>query len=277
MRASAFRRSVFAPGLVQRSAPRAVGAAARTATTTMVNAGAFTSPQTRCVFTSCDVGTLCAVLRRVLIPLIALALLTSGCGSKSSGSALDDALKFIPKDAPVVVAIDTDPDGDQWKQVNTLIGKFPFGGTAKSQFKSAFNARAGIDWDKDVKPLLGNDFVVAVTAASASGAPTPFVVAWKVKDEDAARKLLEKNSKKTGTAEGADLYQTQAGNVTALKDGTLVSARTPQEVDAALKRASGDHMSEQDFDDALGDLDPDSLVRVTGNLQALLSDPSSAA
>jgi hypothetical protein len=218
------------------------------------------------------------VLRRTLpLLLLIVALVAAGCGSKSSGSGLGSALSFVPKNAPVVVAIDTDPNGDQWKQVNALIGKFPFGGTAKAQFKSAFNARAGIDWDRDVKPLLGNDFVVAVTAASASGAPTPFVVAWKVKDEDAARKLLEKNSRKTGTAEGADLYQTQAGNVTALKDGTLVSARTPQDVTAALKRASGDHMSEQDFNDALGSLDPDSLVRVIGNLQALLSEPDAAA
>jgi hypothetical protein len=223
------------------------------------------------------VGTLCAVLRRVLIPLIALALLTSGCGSKSSGSALDDALKFIPKDAPVVVAIDTDPDGDQWQQVQELIGKFPFGGTAKSQFKTAFNARAGVDFDKDVKPVLGNDFVVGVTRASAPGTPTPYVVAWKLKDEEAGKKLSERSSTKQPSIEGADVYRTKSGNLTAYKDGTLVSAGNVADLTAALKRGEGgDGMTEDDFDEALGDLDADSIVRVAGNLQALLAEPSAA-
>ncbi|MEA2467654.1 MAG: hypothetical protein QOJ57_1780 [Thermoleophilaceae bacterium] len=218
------------------------------------------------------------VLRRVVPLLALLALLASGCGSKSSGSGLDSALQYVPKGAPVVVAIDTDPAGDQWQQVDKLIGKFPFGGQVKQQFKSAFNARAGIDWDKDVKPLLGNDLVVAVTAASGPGTGTPFVAAWKVKDEATAKRLVEKNSSKIAPIEGADVYRTQSGNLTAFKDGTLVSARSEADMTAALKRAgSGDHMTEQDFTDALGDLDDGALVRITGNLQALLADPSAAA
>lgn len=200
---------------------------------------------------------------RLLLLLVALALLAAGCGSKSSsGSGLDSALKYIPKDAAVVVAVDTNPDGDQWQQVEDLIGKFPGGGQAKQQFKSAFGARSGLDWDKDVKPLLGNDLVIAYTGGSSATGGTRYVLAWPVKDEDAAKRLLDKGG----------------ANRAKLVDGTLVAARTQTDLDAALKRADGDaHMTEDDFNSALGDLKPDSLVRVTGNVQALIGSQGDAA
>jgi hypothetical protein len=209
--------------------------------------------------------------------LLALALVASGCGSKSSGSSLGTALSYVPKGAPVVVAVDTNPDGSQWQQVDKLIGKFPFGGQVKQQFKSAFTARSGIDYDKDVKPLLGNDLVIAITGPPGPGAPTPYVVAWKLGDEAAGKRLAQKNSSKVASVAGAEVYRTKTGNLTAFKDGTLVSARTQADLEAALKRAgTSDHMTEQDFTDSLGDLNKDSLVRVAGNFQALLSDPSAA-
>ena len=53
-------------------------------------------------------------MRRLLtIPLVLLALLIAGCGGDSnSGSGLDSGLSYLPKDAPLAVAIDTDMDGD---------------------------------------------------------------------------------------------------------------------------------------------------------------------
>jgi hypothetical protein len=221
------------------------------------------------------------VIRRatcLLLALAALALVASGCGSsKSTGSGLDTALGYVPKGAPLVVAIDTDSDGGQWQQVDKLIGRFPFGGQVKQQFKNGFNSRAGLDYDRDFKPLLGGDFVVAITAASAPGDPTPYVVAWKVGDEDAARRLAEKNGKKVDSIEGADTFQTTSGRLTAIKDGTLVSAGNTDALAAALKRPAGEHMSEQEFTDSLGDLEKDSLVRAVGNFQVLLSGPEAAA
>jgi len=101
------------------------------------------------------------VKRAVVTLVAAAALIATGCGSKSSGSSLDTALSYVPKNAAVVVAIDTNPDGDQWQQVDHLLGKFPFGGQVKQQVKAAFNARANLDYDKDIKPLLGNDMVYA--------------------------------------------------------------------------------------------------------------------
>jgi hypothetical protein len=191
---------------------------------------------------------------RLLLVLAALALVATGCGSSgSSGSGLDTALSYVPKDAPVVVALDTDPNGDQWKQVNDLIAKFPGGGQGKQQFKTAFNARSQLDWDKDIKPLLGNDLVIAFTGTQAAG--SSYVAAWQVKDEDAAKRLLDK------------FGSTRA----VLDNGTLVTGKTKADIDAAVERAKGDdHMSEDDFTSALGDLEEDSLVRITGDIQKLI-------
>jgi hypothetical protein len=190
---------------------------------------------------------------RLLLALAALALVASGCGSKgASGSALDTALSYMPKGAAVVVAVDTDPNGAQWQQVDRLLGKFLGGGQLKQSFKSSFGARSGLDWDRDVRPLLGNDLVVAFTTPSQAGGGTPYVLAWKVKDEAALERLLQK----------------RPSGATAVDHGVLVAARTKAEADAAVKRAGGgEHMTEQDFTDALGGLNKDSLLRVAGNLQ----------
>jgi hypothetical protein len=206
---------------------------------------------------------------RLLLVFAALALVASGCGTKSSGSGLDSALRFMPKDAPIVVAIDTNPDGDQWQQVDKLLGKFPFGGQVKQQFKTAFNGRSRLNYDNDIKPLLGNDLVVAVT--SVPGAQTlPLVLSWKVKDEGAAKKLVQKTAQKAPSIEGAEVYRSTGGATFAFKDGTLVFSPTQAELTAALKRGSGsDHLTEQGFDDKLGSLDKKSLVRVAGNAKAL--------
>ena len=127
--------------------------------------------------------TLRRVIRPALRLLLALAVIVpiaTGCGSKSSGSSLDTALAYVPKNAALVIAIDTNPDGRQWQQVDHLIGKFPFGGQFKQQVKSAFNSRANVDYDKDIKPLLGNDMVLAITGPSAPQTQTPYVFAWKL-------------------------------------------------------------------------------------------------
>jgi hypothetical protein len=226
-------------------------------------------------------GTLRRVMSPALRLLLALAVLipiATGCGSKSSGSSLDTALGYVPKDAALVIAIDTNPDGGQWQQVDHLIGRFPFGGQFKQQVKSAFNSRANVDYDKDVKPLLGNDMVLAITGRSTPQTQTPYVFAWKLKDEAAARRLIQATTEKSGTIDGLDVYGRPPTNFAVIKDGTLVVADTMPALQAALKRSGGgDHMTESDFRGALGDLKDDSLVRMTGNFQALLTGPQAVA
>jgi hypothetical protein len=131
-----------------------------------------------------------------------------------------------------------------------------------------------------VKPLLGNDLVAATPSAKdLGGAGNPTILALKVKDEGKAKDLIKKGAKKVGDKDGAELYQESGGsNVATVKDGVIVSAGTRQLVEQALSAKSGDHMSDSDFNDRLGDLDKDALVRVGGDMQAILSgSPSGGA
>jgi hypothetical protein len=219
-------------------------------------------------------------VRRLLIPiLVLLALIAAGCGSSDSGSSLSAELKYVPKDAPLVIAFDVDRDGKQWKQVNELIGKFPFGGQVKGQFKTAFDQRSGLDYDKDLKPLLTGDVALAITAAPQGGGDPPFIVAWKVKDSNAALRLVKTGATKSGSVDDTDVYRSKSGaGYAAVKDSTILAASTQDEIAAAFKRADGEHLSEGDFESSLGDLPKDSLMRMTGDLQALLaSSPNAAA
>jgi hypothetical protein len=109
-----------------------------------------------------------------------------------------------------------------------------------------------------------------IAATSTAGASPPYVFAWKVNDEDKARKLIQKNSEKAGTIDGEDVYGTDGSNLSIVKDGTWILADNLANLKAAVDRAQGDdHLTESEFEDKLGDLETDSLVRVTGDVQSL--------
>jgi hypothetical protein len=227
-------------------------------------------------------------MRRALLPLLltlaALALVATGCGKSSSGNALDDSLGYIPKNSLAVVAIKTDPDDDQFKNIGKLIDKFPFASQFKERFKQGIQAGgAKINYDDDIKPLLGNDVVVAIPPGGNIGggtgsSDTPFILAWKTAGGD-LKKLAERgSSQKVGEVEGATVYQDTDGSATAVKDDTLIAAKTRQLLDAALKgHGASDRMSEDEFNAGLGGLDQDALVRVTGSFQNIFADDPSTA
>src|SRR5262245_22931776 len=98
--------------------------------------------------------------RVLALPALLLAIALAGCGGGSdSGSALDNALGYLPKDAPFAVAIATDVDGDQYRALGKLIGRFPFGRQALQSLQDQIEAGdSNLDYEDDVKPLLGNPF-----------------------------------------------------------------------------------------------------------------------
>jgi hypothetical protein len=210
---------------------------------------------------------------------LAAALVAAGCGNSSSGNATEDALSFMPKDAPVVVSIATDPDGDQWKQVNKLIGKFPFAGQFKGQIKQSFNTSSKLDFDKDVKPILGNDFIVTIPTTSAlRQGSSPAVGALKVDDEGTAQDFVKKDATKTTTIDGTDVYKESSDTYLAVKDSTLVIADTTQLMSDALKRHGGDdHMTQDDFDSRMAGVQGDGLVKVGVNVQQVIAASPNAA
>jgi hypothetical protein len=216
------------------------------------------------------------MFRRALGILLALALVTAtGCGSRSSAGSLDDALRYTPRDSALVMVFDTDPEGQQWQQVDKLLSKFPFAGTLKQQLKTRLNSSEDLDYDRDIKPQLGNPLVLTIPSIAAPNPPV--VITWKPKDEDKLRKLFERSGyQKTAPIEGADTYRTQAGEEFVLKDGTLVVATSTEALTAALG-SHGDHLTAQQLDDNLGDLAGEALLKMTGDARALYGDPSGVA
>ena len=97
-------------------------------------------------------------MRRFLPVILAAGLFAlAGCGGgDDSGSALDEALSVLPKDAPFAVAIDTDLDGDQWKALDKLADKFPFSGQIKNSLRQQLEQSSGGSFEDDIKPVLGD-------------------------------------------------------------------------------------------------------------------------
>src|SRR4051794_37008985 len=126
--------------------------------------------------------TLTPVRRLALLALLLPAIAASGCGSdKGSSGPLDEGLRYLPAKAPFAVAIDTDVNGGQYRSAGRIADRFPFAGTAVDQLKKMFESGGDVDFDRDVKPLLGNPFVVgAVDPRHFEG--DAYVGAIKVKD-----------------------------------------------------------------------------------------------
>jgi Protein of unknown function (DUF3352) len=220
--------------------------------------------------------------RLAWIPLLvacALPLGLAGCGEEQASGALDTGLAYVPKDSPFVVAIETDLEGDQYQALDSILQKFPLGGSLEDLLSEELRGSAeGLDFEEDVKPLLGNPFVVAGTSVetfTGGSGDADFVAAIQVKDRGKLDALIEKTKvERKGEAAGATIYEDE-GTLFAVEEDMVVFAGSRQPLEAALERADGDdHLDEQTFEDGLAGLPEDSVARIYADLQALIdTDP----
>src|SRR5690242_15544988 len=92
----------------------------------------------------------------LLACLATVAFVATGCGSDSSSSGTDKVLDYVPANTPFAVQIDTDGSDGQYKALNGIIERFPGADTIKALIKSKLTMGVqGVDFDKDIKPLLG--------------------------------------------------------------------------------------------------------------------------
>jgi Protein of unknown function (DUF3352) len=216
-------------------------------------------------------------LSLLALPACLFAIALPGCGGDDDSSGpLDAGLAYLPADSPFAVAIDTDLDGDQYKALDSILGKFPFGDkTVKELIADQLaGADSGVNFEQDVEPLLGNPFVVgALDVASFVGDEQndDFVAALETDDEDALDNLVdESGAKETGETAGATKYE-DGGTIFAVDGAMVVLAGSEKALDQALERADGDGgLSKDDYEGALEGLPANSLASVYADLEELI-------
>jgi hypothetical protein len=221
-------------------------------------------------------------MRRLTILLAAIALGFAGCGDDGgggeAGSPLDEALGYLPEDAPLVITIDTDVDGSQFKALEAIVKKFPFGEQARDELLNQLELGDG-SFEEDVKPILGNEFVVGATDVRSiidDSEDDDFVGALQAKDKGALEKAVQKEgAEKKGEQNGATVYEDGDGDAFAIKDEVLVVAGSRQLLDGALEQRESDgRLTEDTFNEGLEDLPEDALVKAYGDVGALIeNDP----
>lgn len=202
-----------------------------------------------------------------------------GGGQDSASSPLDEALGYLPQDAGFALIASTDTD--DYADVKKIIEKFPFGGRFEDGLKQGLEQDGEVDFDKDIKPLLGNEAVIGTadnTSFVDSSRDTPFVLAIETKDSDKLRDLVKRGEEK-GSSDGYDLFQSPDDETwAAVKDDVLVLSDDEQTLkDALARRGQDDRLTEDDLNPAFEGLPGDAPVRGYVNVKALLAaDPSTA-
>lgn len=195
-------------------------------------------------------------LRRLAVLASVLTVALAGCGGddEKSTSPLGEALAYLPQDVPGVAVVETDPRHEQWEQVDDLIQRFAIAPQIRQQGKDRL-ARGPLDFDRDLRPQLGNEVVVG--AFEREGRTRRMVLAVKVKDPARAqRELLPK-------------LKPAAGLEARLDGDVLVAATTRELLDESIRQGGEDDgMTEEKLDEHLGRLaEGEPLLRATSDLQ----------
>ena len=219
-----------------------------------------------------------------LLALVVLAVVLGGCGSSGdtgSGSA-GDALAYLPADAATILLVSTDVDSEQWEQLDKHILRRLLGERESErelsldEYADKTFREVGLDWQDDVKPLLGNDVAIGV-----SGDPLSFfggdgeaslVAALDTRGGNAEEVLEKADFRPQGEVSGATLYryEDQDEPAVAVEESVLVVADDEKVLREALsRRDSGDGLDEGTVEEELADLPSDSLLRGFGTLEGL--------
>jgi len=218
------------------------------------------------------------------VVLVAALLLLPGCGGSDkpkspAGGATGEALSYFPAKAGLVALVETDPNGAQIKAAESLLNRFPGSGGLLSKLKAEIE-KTGVDFDRDLKPLLGNDLAVGTAGP---GGLDSMLIALVANDEGKLKALVERQIKagklkKIGEHAGATLYQDGPTTVVAVRGATAVIADTAAVVTAALDRhEDGKGFTLAAFDKPFEGLPEGGLVRIAGNAPTLLAGSSAAS
>jgi hypothetical protein len=219
-------------------------------------------------------------VRRALV-IAALVLAATACGGTSTGGAGDagDALGYLAADSATVILISTDVDGEQWQEFyRRVVSRFEDDGERKSldDYAAELAREARLDWEDELKPLLGNDIAIGIEGDAASllggDGETLITAALETRGGDIEAVLRKAGFEQAGEANGATLYRDEDEEQAsfAVEDRVLVFSDDEQALRRALARHdSGGGLEQTAVDEALSELPDESLARAFGTLASL--------
>ena len=234
--------------------------------------------QTYCQLDVASVAVSLSPVRGLLFAALAVVAvgLVAGCGSSRTSSAASPTLQtmsYFPSTAPFVLTVQTDPASAGVKNTRALEQNYP----QAILLKTALFARLGqigIDYNKQIKPLFGNPITLGMLSAPSSGSQPQFLGAWVTRSKSALAALVKKLGPalvSSGTHDGATLY-TVNGETLAIDGPTLLLARSPRDIDAALDRhKSGQGIGASQYARLTAGLTHGALMQTFGDLTHVLT------
>jgi len=186
-----------------------------------------------------------------VVPLVLAVFALAGCGgSELTGSVVDsDVAALAPASALAVIALETDPESEQWQQAERLLERFPGRQRLLDELRSGLS-KEGVDAEQDLLPALGDrTYVVFLDVETDENV----VVLTRPRDPQKLQELVREADDPAVTRE--------------VEGWTLIA-----ETDAALDRfaAGGDRLADADwFADAQGRVEDDALVTFLVNGAAI--------
>jgi hypothetical protein len=198
-------------------------------------------------------------MRAVAVALLgALALAVGGCGGGEV--AASQAASLLKPGAIAYLELFTDPESEQWKQAEELLRTFPDGDRWIAQLRREYVEDEGLDWERDVKPALGDRTIVVAYPASEAG--EPFVVGLtNADDPDKTVALFKKFDQEDARP-----------TVTRVVDGWIAISDKEAALQAALNADGGQSLADDEgFKAAVAELPDDALGRVYVDPAAVVS------
>ena len=186
--------------------------------------------------------------------LVALVLVTAGCGGGSggskSGAAAPSGASLVRSDALAFVSVNSDLSSSQWQTADKLSRKFPGRDKAIEQLKQSVSKQQ-LDYDRDIKPALGSEVDIAV-ALGATLKDTSFAILTKPEDPGKFKDLVAKLNASDNSGKSA-VYREVSGGWYALSSSQKM-------IDAVLKSGGNSLADDGTFKDALNALPSDTLA-----------------
>ncbi len=219
------------------------------------------------------------------ITAVFVALVIAGCGGKADKTPFGQALSYVPEDAPLVVAFNADTEGSQYKDLEALIDKVPIAREGLDQlFEEALNQMKAddVDFDKDIKPILGNKVVIAAHEVDdIEGDNSDVVLSYVTKDEKVFNDLLKSGKlevKKPTKYKDVKIYEDEDGDSFLTVNGAdIVIADELAMVKKAIDAEKSDNsFSEETFDKARPESSSSYLFAVYADIKTFIDDSSEA-